>query len=65
MWFDTLGNPRATAAAPHWRQQSTTTRRRETKTPGGYGSAQSSLGGIGMGRSHAARQLLELSGKLR
>jgi hypothetical protein len=33
--------------------------RGETKTPYFYGGGQSS---IGMGRSHAARQLLELSG---
>jgi hypothetical protein len=65
MWFGSLEDPRATGRCFSWRQRSTTTRRRETKTPGGYGGAQSSLSGIGMGRSHAARQLLELSGKLR
>jgi hypothetical protein len=62
LWFVTLEYPRVTAAAAHWRQRSTTTRRGETKTPHFYGGGQSS---IGMGRSHAARQLLELSGQPR
>jgi hypothetical protein len=57
----TLENPRATAAAAHRLQRSTTTRRGEMKTPGCYGGEQSSMSGVGMGRSHAARQLLELS----
>jgi hypothetical protein len=35
------------------------------KAPACYGGAQSSMSGIGMGRSHAARQLLKLGGKLR
>jgi len=65
MWFDFLEDPRATGRGSSWRQRSTTTRKRETKTPGCYGGAQSSMSGIGMGRSHAVRQLLELSGKLR
>src|SRR5882757_4922613 len=37
LWVGTLENPRATAAAAHCRQRSTTTRRRETKTPGALG----------------------------
>jgi hypothetical protein len=57
LWFDALENPRVTVAAPHWRQRSTTKRRRATKTLASYGGEQSSIGGIGMGRSHA-RQLL-------
>ena len=32
-----------------------------TKTPGCYGGEQSGMSGVAMGRSHAARQLLELS----
>jgi hypothetical protein len=63
MWFGSLEDPRAIGRCFSWRQRSTTTRRREMKTPGGYGGAQSSLSGIGMGGSHAARQLLELSGE--
>jgi hypothetical protein len=35
------------------------------KAPACYGGAQSSMSGIGMGRSHAVWQLLELIGKLR
>jgi hypothetical protein len=65
MWFDYLEDPRATGRCSSWRQRSTTMRRHETKTPGSYGGAQPSMSGIGMGRSHAVRQLLELSGKLR
>jgi hypothetical protein len=65
LWFGSLEDPRATGRCSSWRQRSTTTRRREMKTPAGYGGAQSSMSGIGTGRSHAARQLLELSGELR
>jgi hypothetical protein len=60
MWFASLEDPRATGRCSSWRQRSTTTQRREMKTPACYGGAQSSMSGIGMGRSHAVRQLLEL-----